>query len=318
VTLRLLTVTWSADLPHFELLRHSLALSRLAGLPHDVIVQTEDLPLFERFAGDNVTLRPSSDVLPPGVEKMRVLARRRQETLGRRTTTRLGSVCKALGWPAWVRYTGWHTQQLCKLIAAAESEAPTTVIVDSDVVVTRHASAADFDSSDGLACFTDFQPLATVNRKIRRWQTSAHSLLNEPLDDDASVDCLFDTPFVMQGHVVRSLMKWLEHRYDSRPWWQSVVSLPPRGWSEFCIYKTYLRLKSGENVDWRDTSTFGYLADAGDPAVLLEEFKRLAGAGERHYVTVQSQSAGRQLFDASSYMPLLRDWLSNEHYVDAY
>lgn len=310
---RLLTVTWSADLPHFELLRHSLALSRLAELPHDVIVQTEDLPLFERFAGGTVNLRASRDVLPDAVERMRLVARRRQEKFGRRLTTRLGSVSRLAGRPAWVRYTGWHTQQLCKLIAAAEPDATTTVILDSDVVVTRHASPADFDSADGLVCFADWQPASGLNRKIRRWQTSAHRLLDRTLGGDDSPDCQFDTPFVMHGHVVRALMQWLERRYQ-RPWWQSLLSLPPRGWSEFCIYKTYLRLLSGEAVDWQDTGKLGYLVDASDPARLLADLRRLAEEAGRHYVTVQSQSAGRQLWDASSYTGLIRGWLENEHH----
>ncbi len=313
---RLLTVTWSADLAHFELLRHSLALSRLADLPHDVIVQTEDLPLFERFAGGTVKIRASRDVLPEIVEEMRLVARRRQQQLGRRITTRLGSVSRLLGRPDWVRYTGWHTQQLCKLVAAARSDAHVSVILDSDVIVTKHASADDFESAEGLVCFADWQPASSLNKKIRRWQSSAHRLLDRTLRDEDMPDCQFDTPFVMHGHVVRSLIGWLERRYPLA-WWQSLLSLPPRGWSEFCIYKTYLRLLSAETVDWQDVDQFGYLADASDPARLLADFQRLAENCARHYITVQSQSAGRQRWDPGSYTELIGTWLEQEHYSSA-
>lgn len=50
--MQLLTPTWSGDLPHFRLQRALIARSPLASLPHQVVVQNEDLGLFEAKAAE--------------------------------------------------------------------------------------------------------------------------------------------------------------------------------------------------------------------------------------------------------------------------
>jgi hypothetical protein len=307
---RILTVTWSEDLPHFALLRDSLAMSRLAHIPHDVVVQSEDLTLFDAFRGSTITLRGSNSVLPPPVERRRRQARRWQARAGRRATRLLGSVSRRTGWPRWVRYTGWHTQQLSKLAAVAASDVDTVVVMDSDVVVTRLAGPEDFVSGRTITGFAEWRPASELTGKVRNWQRTAHRLFGQRVPGGDDVDCYFDTPFVFHAPSLRDLLAWLERQYG-RPWWQVLLALPPRSWSEFCIYKTYLRLYSGHDVEWRDIGKFGYLFDASDPGRLADEFMRLVDEGGRHYVTIHSQSAGRRLWSAQASTDGIRDCLMN-------
>ncbi|MDZ7770939.1 MAG: DUF6492 family protein [Woeseiaceae bacterium] len=294
---RILTVTWSEDLPHFELLRDSLAMSRLAQIPHDVVVQSEDLPLFSAFRGGTVTLRGSDSILPPPVERRRRQARHREARAGRHGTRLLSSVSRLTGWPRWVRYTGWQTQQLSKLGAVAASDADTVVVMDSDVVVTHLADPGDFTSAGSIVAFAEWQRASGLSGKTRNWHHTAQRLFGLPGTGNDDVDCYFDTPFLFHAPSVRDLMALLEQQHG-KPWWQVLLGLPPRRWSEFCTYKTYLRLASTHPVEWRDTGQFGYLFDASDPNKLADDFKRLVVEGGRHYITIHSQSAGRRLWNA--------------------
>lgn len=296
----LLTVTWSQDKPHFSLLRQSLLRSAFAQVPHHVVVQHEDLELFREFPG--IHLHSSADILPLEVEQRRRRARSWQAHLGRRATVVGGSLARYLGWPRWVRYTGWHTQQLSKLAFVAQSHVDTVAILDSDVIVTPHAVAADFIHPQKIVCYQDFRPVVHLKGKVRHWQQTAHRLFDTDFPAGDHYDAYYDTPFVMHVPSLRGLCAWLERRYG-QPWWLSLVQQAPRRWSEFGIYKHYLRSLAQTPVDWRAAEIMGYVFDASDRAQLVRNFDQLLNQRRTHYITIHSQSSGRQLW-------------TPEHYVD--
>lgn len=306
---QLLTPTWSGDLPHFRLLRASLARSPLAHLPHRVVVQDEDLGLFEAEAA-GAELCSSAEVLPPAVEAGRRRARRMQQRLGRHGTRLAGSLCARRGWPAWVRYTGWHAQQISKLAAAAESAIDTVVVLDSDVVVLPDASESDFLDADGrVVCFQRWAPADEVRGKLAKWNRQAHALFGGHLDEAAPHDVCFDTPFVLHAPTLRAMLAELERRY-AKPWWQALIEQPPRHWSEFASYRRYLRaFLPPESVAWRDDGLLRYIFDAQDPEAVREAVAGMMTDPGVHYVTIHSQSAGRGLWGAEGYaerlLPLL-------------
>ncbi len=307
--LKILTVTWSGDREHFELLRASLGHSALSSLPHQVIVQDEDLAEFERYEGPDLQLLSSREILPPSVEHERVRARRWQARCGRQLTTIMGSVARRVRWPRWVRYTGWHTQQLTKLAAVAASIEDTVVILDSDVVVTRHAQPGDFLAPDQFVCFHQPMELGAIRGKVRHWHETSCQLFDLPFPFNGQLDGYFDTPFVMHAPTVRTLMHWLEQRY-ALPWWQVLINLPPRRWSEFGCYKQFLREHlDPQRVQWRETGIMGYLYDASNPERLARAFDELVDQQRCHYITIHSQSSGRHNWDASDYSDLIRQRL---------
>lgn len=307
----LLTVTWSGDLDHFAMLRNSLARSALADCQHVVIVQSEDLPLFQPFCAPGVVLRPTADVLPVEVEERRRDARRQQARWRRRGTILAGSLSRSAGWPEWPRYTGWHTQQLCKFAFAAGSEARTVVVMDSDLIVTPHARIADFLSPqpEVPCCFEHWRDTEHLSRKVQHWQQSANRLLQLPPQNATLFDVYYDTPFILDRDALRALLDWLESRYQ-KPWWQSLVDCPPRRWSEFGLYRAWLRHWYSGEVVWRGTDFIAYLYDASDPKRLAAEFREMVHERHSHYVTIHSQSSGRKRWEPKDYADSVLDLLS--------
>lgn len=303
----LLTVTWAGDRAHFALLRESLKRSALADCPHLVVVQDEDLPLFQAFCEPGLTLRSSADVLPALVERRRFCARKQQARWGRRATTVAGSLARQAGWPRWVRYTGWHTQQLCKLSAAANSDARTVVALDSDLIVTPHARVADFQPSQPgrVLCYEDWQPAQSLSRKVRHWQASAFRLLELTPPRGDSRDVYYDTPFIFDVPALQSMLTWLERHYG-QPWWQTLIDCPPRQWSEFGLYRAWLRHRFEGEVEWIDRSRAGYLYDASDASELARQLRELVERQHCHYVTIHSQSSGRQDWHPDDYADQVR------------
>lgn len=300
-----LTVTWAGDRIPFALLKKSMAMSNFSDRAHDVIVHTEDLQQFDFVPDTHVRLLSTADILPPDVELQRTVAQARQRWAGRRGTTLAGSLTRYTGWPGWVRYTGWHTQQLSKLAYVAASECDTVIIFDSDVVITPYASVTDFLQPERFICYESKIAVDQVTGKVKNWQQTAFNLFDQEMPSSGRVDCYYDTPFVMHAPTVRRMLDWLETRYQ-KSWWEVLVGLPPRRWSEFGCYKCFLRTRTDQShIDWRGTESIGYLYDASDPAHLIQEFKRLVEQQHCHYVTIHSQSSGRQRWSAESYQALI-------------
>ncbi|WP_027329455.1 DUF6492 family protein [Marinimicrobium agarilyticum] len=306
-----LTPTWAGDLDHFRLLRASLARSPLAALEHHVVVQTEDLPLFRKFAEEpNVVLRSTAEVLPPIVEKHRRRARHIGAHAGRHLTRISGSLRRTLGWPRWPSYTGWHTQQLCKLAVASERERATTIVLDSDVVVTPSAHINDFRTPGAVVCFAQWQPLSSLRGKVRKWVDNAAELTDTiPTSEAQNVNTYFDTPFVLDGEVLRAMLSYLEAR-SGLPWWQHLLNQPPRRWSEFGLYKQYLKTWSRQPVDWRAPEQMHYLFDTSNAAAVVKQVTHLFQRPDIHYITLHSQSSGKHDWGASDYTESLLEWIN--------
>lgn len=280
----ILTVTWSADLPHFYMLRKSLDLSGLKNVPHDVVVQSEDLHLFEDFDCAAMNLIPSKDILPAWVEKRRRKARRYREFFGRRLTTLAGSMARRFQFPRWIRFMGWQTQQLIKLHYSAKANVDDVIILDSDVVVSRMASLEDFESSKDILCFDKLTP-GEPSRKVQHWEQSARQLF---ACEDAKVKqgLYFDTPFILNVSATRAMLSWVETQYH-KPWMRVFLAQAPRRWSEFASYKTWLHHRTpAKNIDWREAADLvGYIFDARDVRELTAEFDRMCFRQGKHYIT---------------------------------
>ncbi len=315
--IQFLTVTWAGDRIPFSLLSKSLAMSGIGGICHDVVVHAEDLPQFEVASASRLNLFSTADILPPGVERQRSSALSMQARIGRRGTKLAGSLARHTGWPGWVRYTGWHTQQLSKLAYVAASRCDTVIILDSDVVVTPFAQVEDFFTPERVVCYESSIGVDQVAGKVRHWQQTAFDLFDQEMPSSGLVDCYYDTPFVMHAPTVRRMLDWLENRYQ-KPWWEVLIGLPPRRWSEFGCYKCFLRTNTDQaHVDWRGTEAIGYLYDASDPARLMREFKRLVEQHRCHYVTIHSQSSGRQHWSAESYQTQIEHELTRWYGTEA-
>lgn len=312
--LELLTVTWSADKPNFDLLQHSLKGSSLANVPHSVVVQTEDLDLFRDYAKTPIRLRSSAEVLPDIVEDSRVHARQQQAFWGRHMTRMCTSLSRELGWPKWVRYIGWQTQQLSKLFFVSNSSSDYVLVLDSDVVVSPGFDSFNLLESGPVRCFKQLKPFGELSGKTRNWVATSHTLFDTPLDDKTLCDVYFDTPFLFHVPTLRNCLEEIERR-TGRSWWQALLSLPPRRWSEFSLYKTYLSSSlSAGNVEWLDTERNKAIYSAESEDDLVSQVDRELGRAD--FVIVHSQNAGRQKWNFSHAIPRLKE-LVTQHQLSA-
>ena len=308
------TPTWRGDLEHFRLLRLSLECSPLAGVPHYVVVQTEDVDFFREFEGGAVRLLSTAEVLAPDVERCRRTACAISARVGRHWTRMAGSFRRTLGIPRWPAYTGWHTQQICKLALANKLDADQVVVLDSDVIVTPQAALTDFESSWGIACFATWQPMEELGSKVQNWVKESERLVGQAAIVNGQINTYFDTPFVLNVGVVRKLLTWLEATYDRR-WDKVLLNQPPRRWSEFGIYKAFLqRSFPADQVDWRSPDCMRYLYDAPSEAELLELVEKEMQFEKNHYITLHSHSGGREVIRFELLAPALRDLILRQWY----
>jgi hypothetical protein len=301
-----ITPTWAGDLEHFRVMRSSLEHSPLARFQHYVVVQHEDLGMFEEFRDrPGLTLLSTRDVLPALVERRRVRARRISDRFGRDFTRICGSIKRVFGWPLWPSYTGWHTQQLCKLKLASELECDIAVVLDSDLVITSSASSGDFFGDSGVVCFADWRRRSELDGKVRNWVLETERLVGADHDSDP-VNAYFDTPFVFDSRLLCSALTGLETK-TRKSWWSALLNLPPRRWSEFGFYKAFLVHKAPEGtIDWREPTFFRYVYDTSEPQKVIDTVGEMIADPQIHYVTIHSQASGRESWDPQDYLkPLL-------------
>jgi len=302
------TPTWAGDRLPFELLCASIRRSPLAELEHYVVVETEDADAFSNIGDDRVHLLTTAETLPADLETQRLHARRRQIACGRHLSRVAGSLRRHWGWPSWPGHTGWHMQQIVKLMLAKESGYETVVAVDSDVVVTPRGSVADFVPQSGTPqCFSCMRPTHDASRKVRHWNLQAERLFGDPdkMGPDSMMETFFDTPFVFHAPAVEAMCTWLEERHGA-PWWQLLLEQAPRRWSEFATYRSYLRHAwFGPEPRWREPHEQHFIFDASDPRALRARVAALLADGGVHFITVHSQSSGRALWQPENYVPAL-------------
>lgn len=317
-TVSLVTPSWSGDLDQFRILISSLKRSRLAGIRHTTVVQSEDLELFSSLLIGSPyeatsELFSTEQVLPALVEYKRQQSLRYQRRAGSDVTRLCGSLTRVLGWPNWPRYTGWHVQQISKLAMAALADTDYVLVIDSDVIVTPATDLAGILGHDGIVCFSSRKPLSEFKGKTRKWVLQADALLRASSADKATYDAYFDTPFLLHVNTVRAMFAWLEHTYE-QPWWQVLLAQPPRRWSEFATYRLFLEQLSQSlpqrKVTWLAPQMMHYIFDASDSAKLLSELHKAWLDPAIQFITVHSQSSGRQRWRADSYVTELSAMLS--------
>ncbi|WP_273204192.1 DUF6492 family protein [Marinobacter subterrani] len=306
-----ITPTWAGDLEHFRVMRRSFEQSPLVGFDHYVVVQDEDLSLFEAFRNrPGLKLLSTRDVLPAEVEYRRARARKLSERFGRDFTRICGSLKRLFSWPLWPAYTGWHTQQLCKFKLASELDCDVAVVLDSDVVVTPSAVPGDFFSATGAVCFAQWLSRGELEGKVSNWVTESERLVGADHSEDP-VNVYFDTPFVLDRRLLISALDDLSEKAD-REWWFALLDRPPRRWSEFGFYKAYLTHRVPEGaVDWREPSFSRYVYDTSDPVCVVEEVAFLLVDPAVHYITIHSQASGRENWDSRGFLDSISSLLDN-------
>ncbi len=152
------TPSYALDFARFCLQRESLERCGI-DLPHVVVVNDEDVPLFRATPHRaNLTILSTRDVLPPSFERRRKVWRISRKDY-RYWITGPG-IC------------GWSLQQLLKLASPDVIGAKAIVCLDSDTFFVDRVTADDFYADDGRLHL--YETTDDVDVQMAEWQ--AHSL----------------------------------------------------------------------------------------------------------------------------------------------
>lgn len=308
LSLCFMTATWGPDLGHFRWLRRSMERAGFADIPHFVVVQTEDLPLFKSLESGGMRLLSTAEVLPGDIERRRVDARRRTQDYGRRLGKFCTSLNKRFGWCDWVRYTGWQVQQITKLTVAASVAYELTVVLDSDLLLTRPFDLRLF-VPDGRATVFEHPDVTPQTRGLAwRWHETACRLLLQSAVPPAN--SYVGTPFVLDRSTLIALHGHIELIYG-RPWFETLLALPVSAWSEFATYNVFARrLVAAPSLEFRANPHVRGLDNAYG-AARAEAIIRAAIADPRvYFLYIPSVRFARRRWAIQDYDPLLRELLN--------
>ncbi len=302
--------------PYRSAERALLEKAGFADVPHIVVVQTEDLHRFQPFATGGVQLQSTADVLPQCVESERVRALNKMRRYGRRLTRFCTSLNKRFGWCDWVRYSGWQIQQITKLKVSAETTHDVTVVLDSDLVITRPFNLQVFVPGGATAVFEDLSVTPHSPGLPWKWHCNARALLKRGPADRTIANGYFATPFVFDRRTLTSLFSWLEAEYLG-PWYQVLLSQPVASWSEFCIYTQFAR-------ECAQTSRLAFIQNPCQRSLVNpdqrsnhERFIQESFSNpEIYFMNIPSDRRGKQRWAVKHYDAVLSQYLGPLHSTD--
>lgn len=309
-----MTPTWGRDVGHFRWLRRSLERAGLAHVPHVVVVQTEDVELFRPFAINGVKLMTTAEVLPAEVERGRVLAMTRTRKYGRTLTKFCTSLNKRFGWCNWVKYSGWHVQQITKFQVAASGGHDITVVLDSDLLITRPFDLRLFAPDGRVAVFENYYLTPQTPGVGWKWHQTASRLLKQPITPDRPANGYWAPPFVFERHTTQALHKWLETEYGST-WSQTLLGQAPYSWSEGRIYSLFARSCGDASLlSFVDNPHLRGVATRKERQDLESVIREALCDPQTFFMFIQSDQRAQRRFSVGTYDPILSKYflLPNE------
>ncbi|HVS72505.1 MAG TPA: DUF6492 family protein [Phycisphaerae bacterium] len=206
MTLTLLTPTFRRDLERFALQRESIERCAI-DLPHLAIVNTEDLPLFQKIPfKKNLTLLTTRQVLGKTID------RRRQVWRVSRKDYRY--------WITPAGIPGWLAQQLMKLAAPAFISTASFLCLDSDAFFVDRITAADFHAPDGRLHL--YETTDDLDTEMAEWY--AHSLRFLGIQETGVPLRRFThAPVPMHCQLVKDMQTLIERRHRM-PWMEAIIN----------------------------------------------------------------------------------------------
>ena len=221
-TVALLTPTYANDIDRFDLLCESMDRHVTGYQRHYVIVNDDDLPLFQKYASQRRIIAPSSQFLPSWLwAAPRLLAFN-----GRRVWYSL--FAKPVH--------GWHVQQLLKISGALKAEEDRICIVDSDNLFFRDFDIGAYAGGEKTPLYLNRHALAGGEQKHTLWTHNAFRLLGlpEPL---FPADDYVGNVLVWDKEALKSMTE--EMRLANGVSWQLALCRTRR-FSEYILYGQFV------------------------------------------------------------------------------
>lgn len=217
----LITPSYRGDLERSALLFESVDQHVRGFERHYVIVHDEDVALFKRFENGRRVVLPVSEFLPRWLHEIPYLRwRKRQYWWSLRSKP----------------VSGWHTQQLVKIKAAASLPEERYCLINSDNVFFRAFDVSEIASPTALPLHITRGGSGEHRPRHLKWVTSAHRLLGlkEPT---FPADDYIDQIIVWDRAIVNAMTARIE-LVTGLPWAEALCRV--RDFSEYMIFGTFV------------------------------------------------------------------------------
>lgn len=217
-TVSLITPSHRKDLERATLLIESIDRHVTSFERHYVIVHDEDLDVFKQFHGGRRVVLPVSQFLPPWLHQIPHLRWRGRSYW-----------CSFRAKPV----SGWHTQQLVKIKAAASLPEDRYFLIDSDNVFFRDFDVSTVASPNALPVHI-YKDGVSVNHPFHvDWVHATHRLLGLTDDPTFPTDDYIDQIIVWDKSTVNAMIARIE-AVSGRDWDETLCRI--RNFSEYTIY----------------------------------------------------------------------------------
>lgn len=225
----IITPSYEGDIERCRLLCESMDRMAQGEWQHYLLIADHDVPLFQSLTGPRRTIIADSQLLPEWLKPVRQPfdTKRRWRWISTKLTRQV--------WPM----TGWHVQQLRKLLVARHIPEQILVMADSDSVFVRAFSVDTFLHADDVRLQV-IPGAITANRtdlkKHVSWTRLAHRLLGLSAPDFPADDFVQNLVSWRRDHVL-AMLDHIEHLSGT-----DVVTAMGRHrtFSEYQIYGAYV------------------------------------------------------------------------------
>jgi hypothetical protein len=270
-TVSLITPSYREDLARSALLFDSIDRYVKSFERHYVIVHDADLALFQPFHRGRRVVLPASSFLPRWLREVpRLRWRNRQYWWSLKA------------WPV----SGWHTQQLVKIQAAASLPEHRFCLIDSDNVFFREFDVATVAAPNIMPVHVYRDGAGAHRPRHLKWVQTAHRLLgleapHFPADD------YIDQIIVWDKSVVNAMTARIEAL--SRRGWVEMLCRA-RNFSEYMIYGTFIARQAGLAGSFRITTDSFCRTYWDDDALAEDDVVAMLRSAAPHEVALCIQS----------------------------
>jgi Family of unknown function (DUF6492) len=169
----IITPSYEGDLERCKLLCESMDRLAQGEWQHYLLIADHDVPLFQSLTGPRRKIIPDSQMLPKWLKPVRQPfdKQRRWRWISTKLTRQV--------WPM----TGWHVQQLRKMLVARHIPESVLVMADSDSVFVRPFGAQTFTQGDNIRLQMTTGEIKTDDDTFNQhviWTKVANTLLDLP------------------------------------------------------------------------------------------------------------------------------------------
>lgn len=221
----LITISYKGDLKPFEDLCKSIDL-HMPDVRHYVLVDRQDVPLFENFASDRRIIVDCSKELPQF---------RAFEFMGRRLWWR----------PMRTIVRGWIYQQIAKIHFSAKLKDDAVVIVDSDAVFLRPITPEHLFSGERVKLYHAPGKPSGPPSESDKWHNVALTSFGLPATGYTGSDYV-STAVIWSPEVVRGMIAQIE-RATGKKWYDALTK--NFRFSEYVLYGVFCKMVAGSHQD---------------------------------------------------------------------